>query len=130
MPSPRATHTTARLALAPGLLGAIVCLAALPMIGSSWYVVVRYVVAILALIICVFAWQGKNYWWLIGLVPIAVLFQPIAVIPLSDLALYWVHFASTVVFIGVGVTTRVKVEDDKGRPAGRYDGAKVKAKRR
>jgi hypothetical protein len=122
MPSSRTQPSYARLALAPGLLAAIVSVATLPLIGSSWYIWVRYALAILALIVCVFVVQGKSYWWLIGLVPAAVVFNPVWPLPLPDAVLYVVQLVAAVLFVAVGVSIKVKVDDDKGRPAGRYDG--------
>ncbi|GAB3385985.1 hypothetical protein GCM10027568_03760 [Humibacter soli] len=123
MPEQRSEPAFARLALAPGLLGAIVLIATLPLIGNDdWYIWVRYAVAILALIICVFAVQGKSLWWLIGLVPIAVVFNPVWPLPIPDIWLSVAHIAGAVIFIAAGVSIKVPTGDrDKG-PAGRYDG--------
>ena len=65
-----------RAALVPGLLGAIVLLAGLALVGGEWYLYVRYAVSILALILCVFAGQAKQWWWFAGLIPIAVVWNP------------------------------------------------------
>lgn len=92
-----------RAALAPGLLGAIVLLAGLALVGGSWYLYVLYAVSILALILCVFAGQAKNWWWLCGLVPIVVLWNP--VFPLKGLtpALPLISFAAAVIFVCAGI---------------------------
>jgi hypothetical protein len=103
----------ARLALAPGLLAAIILVAALALIGTSWFVWVQWAVSILALICCVFAWQGRAFWWLIGLVPIAVVFNPVFPITIPALALQLVQLASAVVFVAAGVT--IKVPTDQKR---------------
>lgn len=71
-----------RSALAPGLLGAIVLLAGLALLDVDSFIIIRYVVSILAFIICVFAVQAKAWWWLIALIPIAVLWNPVIVIEL------------------------------------------------
>ena len=123
MPQQRSEPAFARLALAPGLLGAIVLIAALALIGNAdWYIWVRYIAAILALIVCVFAWQGKAYWWLIGLVPIAVVFNPVWPLPIPDIGLSLAHLAGAIVFVAAGVTIKVPTGDESKGPAGRYDG--------
>ncbi|HWK20352.1 MAG TPA: DUF6804 family protein [Microbacteriaceae bacterium] len=66
-----------RNALAPGLLAAVVLMAGLLLIGNEWFTAIRYVVAILALIIAWFAVQARQWWWLLAFIPIAVLWNPI-----------------------------------------------------
>lgn len=97
----------ARLALLPGLLGAIVLIAALALIGSSWYLWVEYAVAIIALIMCVFAAQGKQYVWFIALIPIAVIWNPVWPITLPDLLFRLLHLIAAAAFIAAGI--RIKV---------------------
>ncbi|GAB3805914.1 hypothetical protein GCM10028798_28180 [Humibacter antri] len=109
----------------PGLLGAIVLIAALALIHSSWYIWVLYAVAILALIMCVFAVQGKNYWWLAGLVPIAILFNPVWPLSIPDLWLRLLHLAGAIVFIAAGVSIKVPVDEGRPGPSGRYDGRRA-----
>lgn len=99
------THT--RSALAPGLLGAIVLLAGLALLDSDGFVVIRYVVSILALIDCVFVVQAKSWWWLIGLVPIGVLWNPVVVIELHGQGWVSAQFIAALVFIVVGIRTKV-----------------------
>jgi len=126
MSRPSTEPTRARLAFLPGLLGAIVLMAALALIGGSWYVWVLFAVAILALIMCVFAVQAKTYWWLAGLIPIAIVFNPVWPLPIGDLWLRLLHLAGAVVFIAAGVSIKVPVEAAKQGPAGRYDGTRAK----
>jgi uncharacterized membrane protein YgcG len=118
--------TRARLAFLPGLIGAIVLMAALALIGGSWYVWVLFAVAILALIMCVFAVQAKSYWWLAALIPIAIVFNPVWPLPIGDVWLRLLHLAGAVVFIAAGVSIKVPVEAGKQGPAGRYDGTRGK----
>ncbi|MHA7987046.1 DUF6804 family protein [Rathayibacter sp. CAU 1779] len=125
MSRPNQEPSYARLALLPGLLGAIILIAALALVGGDWYIWVQFAVAILALIMCVFAAQGKAYWWLIGLVPIAVVFNPVWPLPIDDLWLRVVHLAGAVVFIAAGISIKVPVEAKAAGPAGRYDGKKT-----
>lgn len=66
-----------RRALAPALLGAVVLLAGLLLIGQEGYLVIRFVVSILAAITAVFVWQAKQWPWLVPPVVVAVLWNPV-----------------------------------------------------
>ncbi|PJJ61473.1 DUF6804 family protein [Compostimonas suwonensis] len=97
-----------RPALAPGLLAAIALLAGLALLGSpDGYIVIRYIVSILALIIVVFAVQAKKWWWLVGLVPIAVLWNPVFPITIDDQPWLFLQFAACVVFVGAAIRITV-----------------------
>ncbi|MEO6309233.1 MAG: DUF6804 family protein [Leifsonia sp.] len=102
-----AEPTFSRSALAPGLLGAIALLAGLALLDSDGYIVIRYVVSILAVIICVFVIQAKSWWWLLGLGPIAILWNPVFVIELHGQGWVSAQFIAALVFIIVGVRTKV-----------------------
>ena len=104
-----AAPTFTRAALAPGLLGAIVLLAGLALLDGEGFIIIRYAVSILALIIAVFVIQAKSWWWLLGLVPIAVLWNPIVVIELHGQGWVSAQFIAALVFIVVGVVTKVPV---------------------
>ena len=99
-----------RSALVPGLLGAVVLIAGFALIGTEWYLYVRYVVSILALILCVFAGQAKQWWWLAGLIPVAVVWNPVWPIPLDDLVLRGLELVAAVVFVGAGIVIKVPVD--------------------
>lgn len=101
--------TFTRAALAPGLLGAIALLAGIALLESEGFIVIRYAASILALILCVFVIQAKAWWWLIGLVPIAILWNPVAVLPLEGTVWAFAQMAGAIVFIVVGVRTKVPV---------------------
>ena len=101
--------TFSRSALAPGLLGAIALLAGLALIDSESFIIIRYAVSILALILCVFAVQGSAWWWLIGLAPIAVLWNPIFVIELHGQGWVAAQYVAALLFIVVGVRVKVPV---------------------
>ena len=104
-----AEPTFTRSALAPGLLGAIALLAGLALLDVDSFVIIRYIVSILALIICVFVIQAKTWWWLIGLVPIAVLWNPIVIIELHGQGWVSAQFIAALLFIIIGVRTKVPV---------------------
>jgi hypothetical protein len=105
-----AEPTFTRSALAPGLLGAIALLAGLALLDSDGFVIIRFIVSILALIICVFVIQAKAWWWLLGLVPIVILWNPIVVLDLSGQGWVSAQFIAALVFIIVGVRTKVPVQ--------------------
>ncbi|GAA1442543.1 DUF6804 family protein [Leifsonia poae] len=113
MSRPAAQPAFNRTALAPGILGAIVLVAGLALIGSDWYLYVRYVVSILALILCVFAGQAKAWWWFAGLIPVAVVWNPVWPIAMPDDLLRVLHLAGAVLFVAVAVN--VKVPTDQRR---------------
>lgn len=97
-----------RTALIPALLGAVALIAGVALIEGDGFTVIRFLVSILALIVAVFAWQAKQWWWLIGLVPIAVLWNPVLPIELGmpDLWLA-LQYVAALVFIATGVFVRV-----------------------
>lgn len=99
----------ARSALAPGLLGAIALLGGLALLDSDGFLIIRYLVSILALILCVFVIQAKTWWWLVPLVPMAVLWNPIVVLPLSGQGWVSAQFLAALVFIVVGIMTKMPV---------------------
>ena len=107
-----AEPTFTRSALAPGLLGAMALLGGLALLDVDGFIVIRYIASILALILCVFVIQAKAWWWLLGLVPIAVLWNPIVVIELHGQGWVSAQFIAAIVFIVCGVVTRVPVQKD------------------
>ena len=110
------TPAFTRPALAPGLLGAIVLFAGFALLdnpaGFFW---IKTVVAILALIVCVFAWQANRQWWLLFMLPIVVVWNPMW--PFDFHGQLWVagQYVAALAFIIAGVTIKVKNTDDKNR---------------
>ena len=102
--------TFTRAALAPGLLGAITLLAGLALLGGEGFIIIRYAASILALIICVFVIQARAWYWLIGLVPIAILWNPVVIIDLSGQGWVSAQLIAAIVFIVVGLRTKVPVQ--------------------
>jgi len=106
-----------RTALAPALLAVVALLIGVALIEGGGFTVIRYIVSILALIVAWFSWQARQWWWIIGLVPIAVLWNPVYVIDLSpiDLGLpdVWLglQYVAAIVFIAAGILVKVP---DKG----------------
>lgn len=104
-----------RPALLPGLLGGVCLVVAVAVTGSDWFTLFRYVVSILALIVAVFAYQGRAFWWLFGLVPIAVLWNPILPIDIDPALWPLAHLVAAAIFIASGILIKVPVKDDSGR---------------
>lgn len=105
------TPNFTRPALAPGILGAIALFVGLMLIESDTYLFVRFAVCILTVIVAVFAWQAAQWWWLIGLLPIAVVWNPAWVIELSGQAWVAIHYGAALVLIAAGVFTKVRRKD-------------------
>ncbi|CAN5437907.1 hypothetical protein BH10ACT6_BH10ACT6_10340 [soil metagenome] len=103
--------TLRRTALAPGLLAAIVLIAGFALIEGSGFIVIQYVVAILALIIAWFALQAKQWWWIPLLVAIAVIWNP--VVPFRFSGPYWfgAQYAAILVFVLVAIFVKVPITE-------------------
>jgi hypothetical protein len=103
-----------RTALVPSILAVIALLVGVALITSDGFTIIRYVVSIFALIIAAFAWQARQWWWLIGLIPIAVLWNPVVPIDLGIPDLWLgLQYAAALVFIAAGVL--IKARDDDGQ---------------
>ena len=108
------TKSFRRTALAPGILGAIVLLAGLALLESSVYYWIKIVVAVLAAIVGVYAWQSRQWWWLPFLAAIVVLWNPVWPIDLHQ-EYIWVilQYVAAVLFIVCGVLIKVPNPDDR-----------------
>jgi hypothetical protein len=111
------TRSFRRTALAPGILGAIVLLAGLALLDDpAAFYWIKTVVAILAAIVGVFAWQARQWWWLPVLAVMVVAWNPIWPIDFH----HWVgwliaQYLGAVVFLVIGVLIKVPNEDDRNR---------------
>lgn len=103
------------MALAPGILAAIVLLAGVALISLDGYIAIRFGVSILALIVAVFAWQARQWWWLPLLVAIAVAWNPVVVLPFEGDLWLGAHYAAAIVFIVIGLLVKVRNPDDRNR---------------
>jgi hypothetical protein len=104
-----------RTALAPGILGAIVLLAGVALISSDAYLVIRFAVSILALIVTVFAWQARQWWWLPFLLAIAVVWNPVLIVPLDGDLWLGLHYVAAIVFIAVGILVKIRNPEDRNK---------------
>lgn len=103
-----------RTALAPAILAVIALLVGVALIDGDAFTIIRYVVSILALIMAVFSWQARQWWWLVGLVPIAVLWNPVFPIALSSHDLWLgLQYVAALVFLAAGILIRVEERSAK-----------------
>jgi hypothetical protein len=72
-----------RNALAPSLLAAAALFVAPALLENEWFLAIRFTVAILALIMAWFAVQAGQWWWLLMLIPVAIVWNPIFPLPLA-----------------------------------------------
>jgi hypothetical protein len=102
-----------RNALAPGLLAAIALFLAPLLIGSDWFLLIRFVVAILAVIVGWFAVQARQWWWLPVFAAIAVIWNPLY--PFEFSGPFWVAaqpIAAVVFLVAGGVIKYRPTETD------------------
>jgi hypothetical protein len=92
----------------PAVLAVIALLVGVALIGTSSFTVVRYVVSILALIVAVFAWQAGQWWWMIPLAPIVVLWNPVIPVELGMPDLWLgLQYVAALVFLACGIVIKV-----------------------
>lgn len=99
-----------RAALVPGILGAVALLSGLALIDNEWFIVIRFAAAILALILCVYAYQARTFWWLLPLAAIAVIWNPaIELKPLDGQGWQFLQLAGAAVFVIAALWIKVPV---------------------
>ena len=104
-----------RTALAPGILAALVLLAGIALIGGDAFTIIRFAVCILALIVAVFAWQAKHWWWIIALAPIAILWNPVFPVELGADVQLGAQYVAALVFIAAGILIKIRNPEDRNR---------------
>jgi hypothetical protein len=111
------TKSFRRTALAPGILAAIVLLAGFALIGNpAAFFWIKTVVAILAAIVCVYAWQSKQWWWLVPLGAIVVVWNPVWPIAVRPDQLWLgLQYIAIIVFIATGLLIKIPNPDDKNK---------------
>lgn len=96
-----------RTALIPAMIAIVALLVGGALITGDSFTVILFIVSILALIVSVFAWQARQWWWLIGLVPIAVLWNPVFPIDYAALGVqqlwFALQFVASIVFLAAGI---------------------------
>lgn len=104
-----------RTALAPGILGAIVLLAGVALLETDGFIFIRFVVSILALILCVYAVQARQWWWIIGLVPITLLWNPVVEFSIDRVLFLGAHYIAVLIFIATGIFVKIRNLDDRNQ---------------
>jgi len=104
-----------RLALAPGLLAAVVMFVGIAFIGQDGFVYVSWVVAVLALIVMVFAIQARHWWWLPVFAAIAIFWNP--VVPFGFDGPLWLgaQYVAIAAFLAAGILIKVPVPPEERR---------------
>jgi len=103
---------TLRSALVPGVLGGIATLVGTAFATSSGgFTVVRYVVAILALIMIVFAVQAKAFVWVVPLAAVVVLWNPVVAFDFHGTWWGIVQVLAAILLVVAGVQIRVPADD-------------------
>lgn len=110
------TKSFRRTALAPGILGAIVLMAGLALIESEAFFWIKAVTAVLAAIVAVYAWQSRQWWWLLPLAAIVVAWNPIWPITIRP-GQVWVglQYVAALLLVLCGVFIKVPNPDDRNR---------------
>ena len=96
-----------RPALAPGLIAAVVAFVGIALLGENAFTFTSWGVAVLALIILVFAIRGRQWWWVPVFVAIGVLWNP--VVPFGFEGPFWLgaQYLAILAFIVAGVLIKV-----------------------
>jgi hypothetical protein len=100
-----------RPALAPGILAAIVLMAGVAFLDSSWFIVVHFVVTILAAIIAWFAIQARQWWWLVVLVPIILLWNPVVPLGFEGPGWFSAQLIAPIFLVAAGILIKVPTAD-------------------
>ena len=104
-----------RTALAPGLLAGIALLAGTALLDSSAYLVFRFIIAILALIVVVFAFQAKHWWWIPVMAAIAVLWNPVFPFAFDGPVWMGAQYIAILAFVLAGVLIKVPFTAEDAR---------------
>lgn len=100
-----------RPALAPAILAAIALMAGVAFLDSSWFIVVHFVVTILTAVIAWFAIQARKWWWLLALVPIIVLWNPVLPLGLTGPGWFSAQLIAPIFLVAAGVMITVPVTE-------------------
>jgi len=103
-----------RLALAPALLCALILLAGVVAIDSpDWYILIQFLVAILALVMGWFAVQAKTWWTLPLLAAVAIFWNPVVPLALPGAWQLAAHYVAIAVVVVAGVVIKVPDEEEQ-----------------
>ena len=99
-----------RPAFVPSLIAAAALLSGIPLLEADWYLLIRFIVAIMALIVAWYAFQGGRWWWTIVFVAVAVVWNPVVPVPTDGP--WWIvaHLGVAALFAVAGAAVRVPRE--------------------
>ncbi|MCH1883889.1 DUF6804 family protein [Agrococcus sp. ARC_14] len=100
-----------RNALAPGILAALALLVSQAWLAGAWDDILRYVVAILALIVAWFAIQAKHWWWVPVFAVIAVAWNPVVPFELEGPLWIGAHYLVALAFLAAGLLVKTPRQD-------------------
>lgn len=107
-----------RPGLAPALIAAAVLVFCVGFVNDSGFFLVRLGVTVLALIIVVFAIQGRNWLAAAAMAAAAVLWNPVLPVPTGGPTWAALQFVGSAAFIAVGIFLRVPTREDGTGSAG------------
>lgn len=107
MPRTEPVAARQRNALAPGILAALALFIGMAIMGTDFFTPVRFIVTILALIVAWFAVQAKHWWWVVVFIAIAVLWNPVVVIPIEGVPWVVAQPVAALAFLAAGVLISV-----------------------
>jgi hypothetical protein len=103
------------MALAPAIVATIALLAGVAALGGDLYLLIRFLVAILALVVAVFAWQARQWWFTALLAAVAVVFNPVLPIAIGAELLLILHFVAAIVFVLAALLIRTRNAEDRNK---------------
>lgn len=109
---PETPATRQRNALAPGIIAALTLFIGMAIMGTDFFTPVRYIVTILALIVTWFAIEAKRWWWVPVFIAIAVVWNPIMVIPIDGVVWVIAQPVAALAFLAAGVFVTVERKPD------------------
>lgn len=108
MAKKRAPSVYQRNALAPSLIAAAILFLAPVLLGGPWFLLVLFIVAILALIVAWFAFQAKQWWWIPAFAAVAIIWNPAYPLPFSGEIWSAAQPAAAVLFLIAGALIKVR----------------------
>ena len=97
-----------RNAFAPSLMAATALFVSPLLMGGDWWLLVLFVVAILALIVGWFAVQARQWWWVPVFAAIAVIWNPVMPFPFTGPVWTAVQPIAAITFLIAGSLIKVK----------------------
>lgn len=101
------TPETYRPAFLPALIAAAALLSGIALLGQDWYLLIRFIVAIFALIVAWFAVQARQWWWTVVFAAVAIVWNPVYPIPFAGVGWIVAHVVVAALFVVAGALVRV-----------------------